>query len=68
MKKLKKLTLVEGARVLSNPEMKHLQGGVNYVFCHCKGNTGEGQEATSCSDCTNICGAGNVQNCNYVVG
>lgn len=38
------------------------------VFCHCKGNTGEGQEATSCSDCTNICGAGNVQNCNYVVG
>ena len=54
--------------MLSNPEMKHLQGGVNYVFCHCKGNTGEGQEATSCSDCTNICGAGNVQNCNYVVG
>ena len=69
MKKLKKLTLVEGTRVLSNPEMKHLQGGdIHYVYCHCKGNTGEGVSANSCGDCPTLCGNAGVQNCNYVVG
>lgn len=37
MKKLKKLTLVEGTRVLSKPEMKHLQGGETFYYCHCLG-------------------------------
>ena len=66
MKKLKKLTLVEGARVLSNPEMKHLQGGATYYYCHCLGNTGEGFEVSSCSACVDACGAAGMQNCTIV--
>ena len=66
MKKLKKLTLVEGARVLSNPEMIHLQGGATYYYCHCLGNTGEGFEVSSCSACVDAFGAAGMQNCNIV--
>lgn len=66
MKKLKKLTLVEGTRVLSNPEMKHLQGGETFYYCHCLGNTGEGVEVSSCSKCVDLCGSTGMQNCNVV--
>lgn len=66
MRKLKKITLGEGMRILSEPELKHLKGGSNYVYCHCKGKTGEGTAASSCDDCSRVCGAHNVQNCNYV--
>lgn len=66
MKKLKKLTLVEGMRVLSKPEMKHLQGGETFYYCHCLGNTGEGVEVSSCDDCVRHCGSGGMQNCNIV--
>ncbi|WP_278971011.1 TIGR04149 family rSAM-modified RiPP [Phocaeicola barnesiae] len=68
MKKLKKLTLVDGMRSLSNSEMKHLKGGYNYVYCHCKGSSGEGKEAKSCDECHSVCQGAGVQNCNYVVG
>lgn len=69
MKKLKKLTLGEGMRVLSNPELKDLKGGAYYYYCHCKDNSGEGRKAESCEQCKVLCGnASNVQNCNYVVG
>ena len=66
MKELKKLTLVEGTRVLSNPEMKHLQGGATYYYCHCLGNTGEGFEVSSCSAGVDAGGAAGMQNCKIV--
>ena len=66
MKKLKKLTLVEGTRVLSNPEMKHLQGGETFYYCHCLGNTGEGFEVSNCGECVSHCGAAGMQKCNIV--
>ncbi len=66
MKKLKKLTLVEGTRFLSNPEMKHLQGGETFYYCHCLGNTGEGFEVSNCGECVSHCGAAGMQNCNIV--
>lgn len=65
MRKLKKITLDEGMRILSEPELKHLKGGISQVYCHCKGKTGEGTSANSCDECPKICGSGNVQNCNY---
>lgn len=66
MKKLKKLTLVEGTRVLSKPEMKHLQGGETFYYCHCLGNTGQGVEVASCAACSKLCGTAGMQNCNSV--
>lgn len=66
MKKLKKLTLGEGMRVLSNPELKNLKGGAYYYYCHCKNNSGEGVPVDNCSRCHELCGVDNVQNCNIV--
>ena len=51
MKKLKKLTLGESMRVLSNPELKNLKGGAYYYYCHCKDNSGEGVPASNCEQC-----------------
>lgn len=63
MKKLKKLTLGESMRLLSNTEMKFLKGGG--VYCHCKGNSGTGISVDNCEACFELCGGKeNVQNCN----
>lgn len=66
MRILKKITLGEGMKILSEPELKHLKGGTNPVYCHCKAKTGEGTAASSCDGCSRICNPGTVQNCNYV--
>lgn len=66
MKKLKKLKLVESMRVLSNSEMKHLQGGETFYYCHCLGNSGQGVEVSSCDKCVDLCGPAGMQNCNTV--
>ena len=69
MKKLKKLTLGEGMRVLSNPELKNLKGGGYFYHCHCKNNSGEGVPANNCKDCETLCGSiSNIQNCTYING
>lgn len=66
--KLKKLTLGESMRILSNPELKHLKGGAIYYFCHCKNNSGAGVEVENCGEaCNELCGGiENVNNCNHV--
>lgn len=71
-----KKELQDTHRVMSPEEMKKVLGGkdgpmvdgseeTNAVWCHCKGNAGEGIEAKSCDDCHSLCDNG-VQNCNYI--
>ena len=61
MNRLGKLTLRRDLKVLTQQEMKNLKGG---VYCHCLGESGS-HFASSCGDCSSICGGKGVQNCNY---
>lgn len=64
--RLKKFVLREGVNELDASELKALRGGeTKYVFCHCHGYA-EGEEATDCKKCKDICGAAGVQNCNHM--